>query len=106
MDNSLVKTVPDDNSDWRDIPDYPGYQVNRQGTIRNVVSGYIYGQNPMLKVKGGGKWVNSHKLARIAFAEPAGADLPPVPSPFVVFNTLKVSEELWSRLQSLKIDTE
>jgi hypothetical protein len=68
--------------EWRAIPDYPGYEVSKRGTMRNAKSGYIYGTNCCLKVGGRQKWVNGPKLARIAFAEPAGADLPPVPSPF------------------------
>jgi hypothetical protein len=68
--------------EWRAIPEYPGYEVSRRGKLRNATSGYVYGQNCMLKVGGRPKWANGPKLARIAFAEPADVDLPHVPSPF------------------------
>ena len=68
--------------EWRGIPDYPGYEVNRKGVIRKAASGYVYGNNANLRINGRQKWVNGPKLAREVFAEPQ-ADLPPVPSPFV-----------------------
>jgi hypothetical protein len=69
--------------EWRAIPGYPGYEVNRKGIIRNAVSGNIYGQNPNLYVKGKFKWANGPKLARTVFDVQTG-DAPPLPSPFVV----------------------
>jgi hypothetical protein len=68
--------------EWRAIPGYPGYEVNRKGSIRNAASGYIYGTTANLKVNGKQKWANGTKLAAVIFAEPSPAPAPaPAPEP-------------------------
>jgi hypothetical protein len=69
--------------EWRAIPDYPGYEVSRRGIIRKQASGYVYGTTAKLRVNGKQKWCSGRKFARAVFGD-MPADLPPVPSPFIV----------------------
>lgn len=54
---------------WRDIPGFPGYQINERGTVRKN-TGYVLsrkGNGYSLWQDGQGQWVSAHALRHAAF---------------------------------------